>query len=100
MLCYGKSVVLRRRKGAGLFLSHQRGAEIDLLLVWPDGSRWAVEIRRSLSPKPERGFHAACADLAPARKYVVYPGKERYRIASDIEVIPLVELASLVQVGS
>ncbi|MCX5876788.1 MAG: hypothetical protein NT087_10950 [Deltaproteobacteria bacterium] len=59
-------------------------------------------IKRSLSPKPERGFHAACEDLAPSRKYVVYPvypGKERYRIASDIEVIPLAELASLIQMG-
>ncbi len=82
-------------RAQGYFYRTSGGAEIDLLLVWPDGSRWAVEIKRSLSPKPERGFHAACEDLAPSRKYVVYPGKERYRIAGDIEVVPLVELASL-----
>ena len=69
------------------------GAEIDLLLSWPDGQLWAIEIKRSLTPKVERGFHAACADLIPTRKFVVYPGTERYRLAADIEVISLVELA-------
>ena len=40
-----------------------------------------------------RGFHAACADLMPTKKFVIYPGEERYRLASDIEVISLKELA-------
>ncbi|TAJ78134.1 MAG: ATP-binding protein [Gallionellaceae bacterium] len=70
------------------------GAEIDLLLSWPDGRLWAIEIKRSLNPKVERGFHSACADLNPARKFVVYPGTERYRIAADIEAIPLAMLAA------
>lgn len=70
------------------------GAEIDLLLNWPDGELWAIEIKRSLSPKVERGFHSACEDLGPTRKLVVYPGMERYRLASDIEAIPLFELAT------
>lgn len=87
-------------RAQGYFYRTSGGAEIDLLLVWSDGSRWAVEIKRSLSPKPERGFHAACEDLAPSRKYVVYPGKDRYRIASDIEVISPAELVSLIQMGS
>ena len=81
-------------KAQGYFYRTSGGAEIDLLLAWPDGSLWAVEIKRSLSPKLERGFHAACDDLAPARKFVVYPGQERYRIAADIEAIPLAELAT------
>lgn len=81
-------------KAQGYFYRTSGGAEIDLLLAWPDGSLWAVEIKRSLSPKVERGFHAACADLLPVRKFVVYPGQERYRIASDIEAISLAELAT------
>lgn len=80
-------------KVQGYFYRTSGGAEIDLLLAWPDGSLWAVEIKRSLSPRVERGFHAACADLLPARKFVVYPGAERYRIAADIEAISLTELA-------
>ena len=81
-------------KVQGHFYRTSGGAEIDLLLSWPDGSLWAVEIKRSLSPKVERGFHAACDDLAPARKFVVYPGEERYRIAADIEAISLGDLAT------
>jgi len=83
-------------KAQGYFYRTSGGAEIDLLLAWPDGSLWAVEIKRSLSPKVERGFHAACEDLAPVRKFVVYPGQERYRIAPDIEAISLTDLAATV----
>lgn len=72
------------------------GAEIDLLLAWPDGSLWAVEVKRSLAPKVVRGFHSACADLSPAKKFVVYPGAERYPLAADIEAIPLAHLAAAV----
>ncbi len=77
----------------GYFYRSGGGAEIDLLLSWPDGTLWAVEIKRSLAPKVERGFHAACTDLAPARKFVVYAGTERYRITADIEAISLIGLA-------
>ena len=83
-------------RAQGYFYRSSGGAEIDLLLAWPDGSLWAVEIKRSLSPGLERGFHAACADLSPARKYVVYPGKERYRMSADIEAMPLEALAMIV----
>jgi hypothetical protein len=72
---------------------------VDLLLVWPGGGLWAIEIKRSLTPKLERGFHAACADLKPERKYVVYSGRERYPMGGDIEAIPLRELAELVRGG-
>lgn len=68
------------------------GAEIDLLLTWPDGSLWAIEIKRSLAPKAERGFHAACEDLAPARRFVVYPGDDRFPAAHGVEVIGMAAL--------
>ena len=67
------------------------GAEIDLLLTIPGGDIWAFEIKRSLAPKVERGFHHACADLDPAKRIVIYPGTEAYPMSSDIEVMPLVE---------
>lgn len=65
------------------------GAEIDLLLTLPGGVLWAVEIKRSLQPKLERGFHHACSDLAPARRLLVYPGDERYPLAEGVEVMSL-----------
>jgi predicted AAA+ superfamily ATPase len=70
------------------------GAEADLLLVLPGGERWAVEVKRSLRPRPERGFHAACEDLEPARRFVVYPGSERYPVSEKVEAIALPDLAA------
>ena len=80
----------------GHFYRSSSGAEIDLLLAWPDGKLWAIEIKRSLAPKLERGFHAACADLKPSRKLVVYPGEESYRLAADIEAMNPLHAALLV----
>jgi len=73
----------------GYFYRTSAGAEIDLLLTWPSGEQWAVEIKRSLSPKLERGFHHACDDLKPERKWVVYPGQESYPLAADIQAVSL-----------
>jgi predicted AAA+ superfamily ATPase len=69
------------------------GAEIDLFLVWPDGSSWAIEIKRSLDPRPDRGFHVACADLEPKRRFIVYPGDQEFPIAPDITALPVAALA-------
>lgn len=74
------------------FYRTSAGAEIDLLLALPGGALWAIEIKRSLSPKPERGFHHACADLSPQRRFVVYPGDTSYPLRDDVEVVPLREL--------
>ncbi len=80
----------------GYFYRSSGGAEIDLLLAWPDGALWAIEIKRSLAPRLERGFHAACADLKPARKLVIYPGQETYRLAADVEAMNPLTAADLI----
>lgn len=68
------------------------GAEVDLVLRWADGSEWAVEVKRSLAPKVERGLRSALADIGPERSFLVYPGSERYRLGAGIETISLAEL--------
>ena len=68
------------------------GAEIDLLLAWPNDELWAIEIKRSLTPKVGRGFHAACDDLAPARKLVVYPGQDFFPLGHEVQALPLTTL--------
>lgn len=73
------------------FYRSSAGAEIDLLLTLPGNRQWAIEVKRSLSPKVEKGFHLACADIAPHRACVVYPGKERFPLTSDIEALGLDE---------
>lgn len=79
------------------FYRTSRGAEIDLLMARPNGELWAVEIKRSLTPKLERGFHVACGDLNPANKFVVYPGSDSFRMAADVEVVSLTTLAARLQ---
>lgn len=69
------------------------GAEIDLILLLPGRKPWAIEIKRSLDPKPARGFHNACADVKPEAKYVVYPGDEKYSISRSIVAISAADLA-------
>ncbi|RZK86882.1 MAG: DUF4143 domain-containing protein, partial [Methylobacterium sp.] len=68
------------------------GAEVDLVLTLPGRKPWAIEIKRSLSPSVERGFHHACEDLDPERRILVYPGTEAYPQAAGITVMPLHEV--------
>lgn len=70
------------------------GAEVDLVLDWPDGSTWAIEIKRSVAPRFERGLRSALEDLKPARSFIVYPGTERFRLAADVEATPLADLCA------
>ncbi len=70
------------------------GAEIDLVLVLPGGARWAIEVKRSLAPKVQRGFHQACLDLDPQRKIVIYPGQESFPLAPGIEAMSVRSAAS------
>ena len=63
------------------------GAEIDLVIDLPGRQRWAIEIKRSLAPKLERGFHHAREDLRPDRCFLVYPGTDRWPVADGVEAI-------------
>jgi uncharacterized protein len=73
------------------FYRTSAGAEIDLLVTLPGDVIWAFEIKRSLSPKVERGFHHACDDLDPAQRIVIYPGAETFPMGNGIEAMPLAE---------
>lgn len=79
------------------FYRTSHGHEIDLVLTLPTGELWAIEIKRSSAPKVERGFHVACADISPARRFVVYPGNERYRMHAQTEALNVFSLAAELQ---
>jgi predicted AAA+ superfamily ATPase len=70
------------------------GAEVDLVLSWPDGREWAIEVKRTLAPRLERGMRSALADLEPDRGFVVYPGEERYRLGDGVEAVGLADLCT------
>lgn len=82
---------------AASFYRTSAGAEIDLVLTLPDRQRWAVEVKRSSAPAIERGFHYACADLKPARRFVVYAGVERFSLGDGTEAIGVAALARHLQ---
>jgi predicted AAA+ superfamily ATPase len=70
------------------------GAEIDLVLTLPGRKPWAIEVKRSLDPRPAKGFHSACKDVKPEARFVVYPGTERFSISKGIEALSVTDLAA------
>lgn len=70
------------------------GAEVDLVLEL-GGQRgiWAIEIKRGLTAKPERGFYHAIEDLKPTKAFVVYSGNDRFPLSKEIEAISLHAMA-------
>jgi predicted AAA+ superfamily ATPase len=71
------------------FYRTSAGAEIDLLVESGRRKLWAVEVKRSLTPRPSKGFHIACDDVKATRRIVVYPGPEHFRIDAATEAVPV-----------
>jgi predicted AAA+ superfamily ATPase len=78
----------------GLYYRTAAGAEIDLVLEIPGHGQWAIDIKRGLSARPEKGFHIACEDIKPSRRFVVNSGQERYPMNSQVETIGVRDLAA------
>lgn len=68
---------------------------MDLVIDEPGGRRWAIEIKRSLTPTLSRGFHQARVDLQPQHCFVVIPREGRFPLAPGVEAVGLAELAAL-----
>jgi hypothetical protein len=81
--------VAPERTQAGFYRT-AAGAEVDVVLEWPGRKGcWALEIKRSLTAKPARGFYHAREDLQPTCSFVVHAGPDRYPIAEGVEAISL-----------
>ncbi len=78
------------------FYRSSAGAECDLLLTFADQTTWAIEIKRSLAPNLQKGFHFAWEDIKPAAGFLVYPGTESYPVAEDVRAIGLTALLKLI----
>jgi len=79
------------------FYRTSAGAELDLLFEFSGGERWAIEIKRSLSPSPSKGFHIAAEDIEAAQRFVVYPGIESYPLGHDTRAVSLLDLQRLLR---
>jgi predicted AAA+ superfamily ATPase len=60
-----------------------------LLLEFATNEKWAVEIKRNSSPSLTKGFHIACDDIKPQRRYVIYSGRDRFSLGEGITAISL-----------
>ena len=69
-----------------------RGAEIDLVLEFPGGTKWAIEIKRNSAPSLSKGFYAGCEDIKPDKRFVVYSGSDSFPMGEDITAISLPNL--------
>ncbi|HEX5051852.1 MAG TPA: ATP-binding protein [Planctomycetota bacterium] len=67
-------------------------AEIDLVLEGPRRQVYAVEIKRTLSPKLSKGYQLGFADVGATRGIVAMPAGTRFPLAPDVEAVPLKEL--------
>ena len=79
-------------RSSAFFYRTSGGAEMDLVLEHNDGSLWAIEVKRSLSAKVERGFHSAYEDIKPERAFLVHAGEDRYPVSANLEAISLLQL--------
>ncbi len=69
------------------------GAEVDLVLdLGGTRGRYAIEVKRGLSPKVSRGLLTAQEDIAPDQTFVVYSGEESYQLTENIVAIGLAEI--------
>lgn len=67
------------------------GAEIDLLLLAPNGRKVAVEIKFSNAPTVSKGFYQSIADIKPDFAFIVIPDGESYPKAEGIWVCNLTD---------
>lgn len=66
------------------------GAELDLLL-FKKGKRIGVECKRADAPTLTPSMRIAMEDLKLDRLHVVYPGDVGYKLADNVDVVPLAD---------
>lgn len=73
------------------FYRTSAGAELDLVIQL--GSQlWAIEIKRTLSPKLSKGFSIAAEDIEATHRFFIYAGKEEFPLSEKVSAIGLIDL--------
>jgi len=71
------------------------GAELDLVLTLPGGAVWAIEIKRTTTPKVSRGFHIGAEDIGATRRLLIYAGTQEVPLAEGLRALPLASALAL-----
>ena len=79
---------LKKQSQEAFFWKTHAGAELDLF--WQDkGKNWGVEFKYGDAPAATKSMHVSIADLGLEHLWVIYPGKESYKITPKITATPL-----------
>ena len=89
--CIENLITAAPRGTEASFYRSSAGAEIDLVLKLPSGAIWAMEVKRTSSPKVSRGFHIASDDLGAAHRVLVYAGDKEVPVGDEARAMPLME---------
>jgi predicted AAA+ superfamily ATPase len=81
------------------FYRTSAGAEIDLVIEKNSKERYAIEIKRSQAPSVSKGFHLGCEDIKAKKRFIVYPGKERFPVSKEITAIPILDMMNELRDG-
>ena len=74
------------------FYRTRAGAEIDLLLLLPNRELWAIEVKRSATPRIGKGFAVAAEDVQATERFVVHSGDDSFPLNANTLAIPLAAL--------
>lgn len=89
-LCIEALIASAPRGTEASFYRSSAGAEIDLILKLPRGEIWAIEIKRTSSPKVTRGFHIAAAELDVSERILVYANDREAPGQEGVRAMPLI----------
>ena len=73
------------------------GAEIDLLIRFPNGDIWAVEIKHGSKPKLGKHFSKTCQEIGANKQFVVYGGDESFALDAETMVVSLGRFLTTIQ---
>ena len=87
--CIENLIAAAPRGSEASFYRSSAGAEIDLILKLPGEALWAIEIKRSTSPKVTRGFHIAAEELGAQERLLVYADDREVPGQGGVRAMPL-----------
>jgi predicted AAA+ superfamily ATPase len=89
-----EQVLQALRPAQAYFWGTYSGPELDLMF-FRDGKRYGVEVKFNEAPNVTTSMRAAVKDLSLEHLWIVYPGKDEYRVEKNITTLPLTAVESM-----
>jgi len=58
-----------------------------------------AHVGRSQAPSVSKGFHFGCEDIKATKRFIVYPGKERFPVTKEIGAVPILDMMNELRDG-